>query len=773
MIQKYYFKSLLFLFLIFFHAASAQQEVAAKDDFVSVSNGTVNQLILANAMENDSLYGARATLNLVLLYQISTENPNLNLASDGSLTITPNDVAPGYYRIRYQICDINYPDFCSIATIHIFIGTCALTELYSTAVQNCFNTVVNFYDLPITDPWSMQIQKDGAPFSTVNGTGGHTQIPIPEPGNYSFQVKNTVTGCVSMIMEKIVHQQRCRTLSVTMFGSYNDYNADQAVNVGDVIDYHITVMNTAATPITNVSVTSASANISGNMIPVLAPISINNNAFTGRHVITQDDLNNGIVTVRADVMGTNADLTQQVNTYITQNAVVPVRKVAIKAFLDSNGNGTWDTDENDFRLGKVIAQSTNGGINRMCYSYLDLVDDNPDHSYNVSLEVFPMYTPYYTVNPNSFNDVHVPEIGNSTRNFAVTALPYTDIEIVLHNSVASPRPGFLYKNDVSIINKSPLPLASGSLTFTKDDLLTINTISVAETTPTANGFVYNFTNLQPFETRVITVTFQVPLIPVVNLGDLLTNSVTVTSVNDINPENNNSSLTSTVIGSYDPNDKTESHGGKIVKSEFSTNDYLTYTIRFENTGTANAINVKVLDVIDDQLDINSLKMVAASHNYSLQQSNNELSWTFAAIDLPPSVENTDTGKGYIVFQIKPKPGFAVGDIIPNTAEIYFDFNPAIVTEPCITEFVSTLAVADFDTTHFRNYPNPIQNNWTVFSDKQLIDSVQFYDVSGKIIHTKTVKNIKATIDLSFLSNGLYFAKVLSDGKSETFKLIKE
>ena len=56
--------------------------------------------------------------------------------------------------------------------------------------------------------------------------------------------------------------------------------------------------------------------------------------------------------------------------------------------------------------------------------------------------------------------------------------------------------------------------------------------------------------------------------------------------------------------------------------------------------------------------------------------------------LPVSVANTMTGKGYITFKIKPKPGYAVGDIIPNNASIYFDFNPAIITNTFQTEFVA-------------------------------------------------------------------------------------
>ena len=62
-------------------------------------------------------------------------------------------------------------------------------------------------------------------------------------------------------------------------------------------------------------------------------------------------------------------------------------------------------------------------------------------------------------------------------------------------------------------------------------------------------------------------------------------------------------------------------------------------------------------------------MVAASHNYTLTRTNMNLVWKFEQINLPPEVVDAVGSNGYVQFKIKPRPGFAVGDIIPNTAEI--------------------------------------------------------------------------------------------------------
>jgi uncharacterized repeat protein (TIGR01451 family) len=266
---------------------------------------------------------------------------------------------------------------------------------------------------------------------------------------------------------------------------------------------------------------------------------------------------------------------------------------------------------------------------------------------------------------------------------------------------------------------------------------------------------------------------QVPVIPTVSLGQLVTNSVIATIPSgDMNVANNTFNLTETIIGSWDPNDKTESHGEKIVHSTFSSNEYLTYTIRFENTGTAEAINIRVNDVLDSQLDENSVRMVNASHPYVLDKVGSTLNWKFDGVNLPPSVANTQIGHGYVVFQVKPKTGFAVGDIIPNTANIYFDFNPAIVTNTVTTEFVTTLAMNEFDTNSVSVYPNPVYTNLNLKNSSK-IDFVEVISVLGQKVLIQDVNDFDTKINMGSLEKGIYFVKVISEGKEKTIKIIKE
>ena len=350
-------------------------------------------------------------------------------------------------------------------------------------------------------------------------------------------------------------------------------------------------------------------------------------------------------------------------------------------------------------------------------------------------------------------------------------MPYSDLAVYLF--AEQPRPGFTYFNTIVYKNEGNTTIPTGTLTFNKDNALSIINISQTGTTSTASGFTYDFTNLMPFESRTIYVNMQIPVIPIVNLGEILTNSANISiPVNDVNVTNNSSTLYQTIVGSFDPNDKAESHGGQIVKSGFGANDYLTYRIRFENTGTASAITVKVTDVLDSKLDETSIKMVDASHNYVLNRTGRNLEWKFDGINLPPSIENTQIGHGYVLFQVKPKPGFAVGDIISNIANIYFDFNPAITTNESLTEFVTVLSNDNFVFNNLKVYPNPVTNILNINNDK-IIDKIEISNVLGQTVLTKNINTFQSKIDISNFTNGFYFVKIISAENEKILKIVKE
>ncbi|MGK4566821.1 DUF7619 domain-containing protein [Flavobacterium sp. 3HN19-14] len=383
--------------------------------------------------------------------------------------------------------------------------------------------------------------------------------------------------------------------------------------------------------------------------------------------------------------------------------------IKLNAFIDDNANGTQDFGEANFPLGHFNYEINGDGIQHSLYSTpYYLYESNPTTTYHLSYTTDSEFSAYNVCTADYPNVTVAPGSGITTYNFPVTVTPYQDVAVNVIGFNPPPRPGFTYYNYISYTNNSTQPIASGTVTFVKDPTVTI-VDSYGTITPT--GVTYNFTNLPPYQTEYIWVRLQTPTIPTINLGDLVTATATVTIPGtDVNLANNTSSLTQTIVGSYDPNDKSESHGSEILHFGFTANDYLTYTIRFENTGTANAVNINVTDTLDPKLDETTVKMVDASATYSLERTGSNLIWHFYAIDLPPSGEDDPTvGHGYVTFKVKPKAGYVIGDVIENTADIYFDFNPAIVTNTVSTAFVAVLSADQFNDDTFKFYPNPVKD----------------------------------------------------------------
>ncbi|WP_291085787.1 Ig-like domain-containing protein [Flavobacterium sp. BFFFF1] len=445
--------------------------------------------------------------------------------------------------------------------------------------------------------------------------------------------------------------------------------------------------------------------------------------------------------------------------------------IVLKAFFDANGNGVQDLSEEAFTQGKFHYEKNNDGtvvdgVSSTGNYYISV--NNPADTYDLNYSINNDLAQYYTVATQPFQDITAVPSESSEFKFAITGTVFTDVNVELI-PISSPRPGFTYINMIAYHNNSAQSV-SGTLTFGHDSIVTINSVSQGGIVNTATGFTYDF-SLPPFGTQNIYVLMQVPVIPTVALGDLLTNTVTIFVNDDAAPNNNTSAVTQTIIGSYDPNDITESHGEKIVHSTFTADDYLYYTIRFENTGTANAENIRVENMLDAQLDEGTIEMVNASDNYTMERTESNLVWNFDNIQLPPVEENMTVGHGYLTYRIKPKSGYAIGDIIPNTANIYFDFNPAIVTNTFNTVFVSTLSIADANDQKLSAYPNPTKGMLNI-SGATVIENVVVYNLLGQVVLKKEISGNNGSIDVSSLPNGIYNVRIASAEAEKSIRIIK-
>lgn len=745
--------------------------IDAVDDSIVASSATNN---FYSVLTNDTLNGVPVTSSNVVVTVLSSNGP-AGIDSQGFLTFGTNvpPPLPGVYFITYQICEIGNPINCDTAVVTLELNTCINNPVISSVVQpNCTTNVgsITLSDLPLGN-WTIQLNLNGVNLPPINGSGSSTVINNLSSGTYSMFVTEGNCSSVQIIFSLDVTDG----ISAGIQGTYTDFNNDGLTNVGDVINYQITISNNSCNyPATAITVENNNLNVSGGPLTTLAPLASDNSTFTATYVLTQADINAGSVNNFIAVNATmNGDTL--LNNFSTTTVLTVSDGIKLNAFLDSNSNGIQDGTEQNINIGNFTYQINNGSIHNVNASSgeLYLYETNSANNYTVGYTINSAFSSNYSVSPASYSNLTVANgSGITNYSFAITELPFTDISVHLV-SLSPPRPGFTYTQLIHVFNNGNQPIASETLTFTHDPALTISSVSVSGTTPTTNGFTYNLGTIQPNQYIGIIVYMTVPTIPTVSLGQIVSNSASVTApVNDFSQPNNSSTTNQPIVGSYDPNDKQESHGGRIEFDEFTADDYLTYTIRFENTGTAEAINVRVEDVLDNQLDENSIRMVTASNDYVLDRVGNNLTWRFDGINLPPSVPNTQIGHGFITFQIKPKPGYAIGDIIPNTAEIYFDFNPAIVTNTCTTEFLETLSNDNFAFANLNYFPNPVKNSLMI-SNERMIDSIEITSILGQQMLSQKVSSLQTEIDLSELSKGIYFVKVTAEGKEKTIKIIKE
>lgn len=454
-------------------------------------------------------------------------------------------------------------------------------------------------------------------------------------------------------------------------------------------------------------------------------------------------------------------------------------KIQLLAFVDANNNGVKESTELNFTYGSFVIQKNNADAIFNISSPIgkhNIFDENPLNTYDFSYQINPEYAAYFTVAPTNFNDISIAVgSGTTTINFPMTMVqPFTDVAVSIV-PIGNPVPGFSYQNKI-IYKNLGMSTVSGTISFSKNPYVSITSVSEPGAVSSENGFDFAFNNLAPFETKTVIVEMAIPAIPVVNINDVLTNSVNInTTETDIQMSNNSFSSSQVVFGAFDPNDKTESHGGAIQHDTFGADGELFYTVRFQNTGTSNALTVRVEDVLDAQLDEQSIRMIGASHNYTMSRVDNKIVWTFNDIQLPASVQSEAASHGYVFFSIKLKPGFAIGDVVSNVASIYFDTNPPILTNTCNTEFVAVLKTNTFESSFASLFPNPthdfVQISMVDLSDQ--LKSVSIIDMLGKTV--KKIANINSkiiSVSILDLSKGVYTVTIdTENGLKQVKKLI--
>lgn len=358
----------------------------------------------------------------------------------------------------------------------------------------------------------------------------------------------------------------------------------------------------------------------------------------------------------------------------------------IKIDIDGNGCGN---QTNDLPMKQNIVRVTD-----RTDTYTTYADSNGAYKLYVPKGTYKVESDspilYYNIDPVS-QSVTFPGVGDKV-NVDFCAVPSTilnDVKIVIIPYQAA-RPGFETTYKILCSNRGTTTM-NGTINFSFDSTkMGFETASVPFDSQSQGQLSWDYANFLPFESREIILKFKVIAPPVVNSGDVIKMIATINPiVGDNTPKNNTFSLDQRVVNSIDPNDKVALGGNILLKENLY--DGINYVIRFQNTGTASAINIKIEDVFDKQLDGSYLELIDLSHPGRVQIKNNTAEFIFEDINLADSKTDEPNSHGYVAFRIVPKYGTPMGYTINNKASIYFDFN-----EPIITNTFSILTGIDTD-----------------------------------------------------------------------------
>jgi hypothetical protein len=213
-----------------------------------------------------------------------------------------------------------------------------------------------------------------------------------------------------------------------------------------------------------------------------------------------------------------------------------------------------------------------------------------------------------------------------------------------------------------------------------------------------------------------------------------------------------------VFCSYDPNDKQVLPQGVGAEGYIENTERLQYMVRFQNTGEVAATFIHVLDVLDADLDIFSLNVVATSHAMELSIAEDRtLDFFFDNINLPDSTSDLAGSQGFIIYEIDMLPNLSPGTEIENTASIYFDFNPPVITNTTLNTIAFPVGIQDVAAANeaFSVYPNPTTGNVTVVRNGTAVYGLQVYDALGQLLHSVQGNKGTSVVDVAHLPAGMY------------------
>lgn len=428
-----------------------------------------------------------------------------------------------------------------------------------------------------------------------------------------------------------------------------------------------------------------------------------------------------------------------------------VKVINASVFMDMNGNGIKDNNEQNLKISKIYNLTDNelpyknkngesifykhAGQYQITYDLPQNWEATTGLIANANLVDNDTAIINFGIKPKSqFSDIVVDLTGERTRIGSNTRywISYENIGTTIENGTVT----YTLPQGLTFINSLPTP-----------------------TSIVGNQLNWNFSNLEYFTKNSIAINASVNQ-EINNINKTIESSAIVTNSANLTFSDN---LTQKIIGSYDPNDKLVTPANVITE-----NTELEFTIRFQNTGNDTAYRVAIYDTISQNFDKNSIQIISSSHEVSLESHlKNAIAFVFDDINLVDSLHNEPESHGFVKYRIKPKLELPEGTDFYNQAYIYFDQNPPVITNKTHNFYLHT-NIQKLEKTNVINlYPNPTDDLSIIelpIKDGRLY-TLFVLNQLGEIVCQKSSNNqIKDfVVDSKDLKiNGVYIIKLLDE-----------
>ncbi len=209
----------------------------------------------------------------------------------------------------------------------------------------------------------------------------------------------------------------------------------------------------------------------------------------------------------------------------------------------------------------------------------------------------------------------------------------------------------------------------------------------------------------------------------------------------------------------------------------SPDDWITYTLYYQNTSSDTVNNVFIRDTLSSHFDESTFTYLGGSVTPEIHISQKAILFNLPKIKLPDSATNDAESRGWLQYKVKTKANLLYDDSVENTAYIYLDRYKPVVTNTTINYYVESAATINEKRLQhiFKVYPNPTTGNITISFDKnhaQIRASV--FTTTGQEVYVQTSSN---TQELQFdfdAETGFYFLEIQTEnGAKSVMKIVKK